>query len=137
MSIEKNTVKEDFLNRLDLLIKISKTRKVNLAQEIGISPSAITEIVKGRSNPSPQTLKSLSRFFKVNEEWLEYGTGDKYTEYEPTVIHRGLTPDQEQILQALEGKPIAQQFIMDMMQLDEPDMLNAYSDFVRNWKGKN
>jgi transcriptional regulator with XRE-family HTH domain len=69
-----------FSNRLTLLLKENRIRKNKLAEEIGLTPQAITHMTKGRSNPSPQTIKSIARFFKVTEDWLEYGTGIKDAE---------------------------------------------------------
>ena len=60
-----------FCNRLELLLKENKTKKKDLAASIGLSASAITEMVKNRSNPSLNTIRAIARYFHVNEEWLE------------------------------------------------------------------
>ena len=106
---------------------ISETQ---LASKVGLTQKTLNNLLSGRTKRlDMDVVNKLNTVLGLVSEPL--------TGYEAATIHRALTPDQEQILQVLEGKPIAQQFIMDMMQLDEPDMLNAYSDFVRNWKGKN
>lgn len=65
-----------FCNRLELLIKENKTKKKDLAAAIGLTPQAITEMVKGRSKPSLHTIRSIALYYHVNEEWLEFGTGE-------------------------------------------------------------
>jgi transcriptional regulator with XRE-family HTH domain len=86
MSREKNTETDIFSQRLELLLKNSMIKKNALAKEIGISAQAITEMVKGRSKAAPQTIKQLSKFFQVSEEWLEYGTGEKNKVFEVTTV---------------------------------------------------
>lgn len=65
-----------FSTRLELLLKENKTKKKVLAVAIGLTPSAITEMVKGRSNPSLHTIRSIALYYHVSEEWLEHGTGE-------------------------------------------------------------
>jgi transcriptional regulator with XRE-family HTH domain len=86
MSTGKINTVDNFSNRLDLLLKLSKTKKNKLAVDIRVTPQAITQMTKGKSNPSPQMLKALSEYFKVNEEWLEYGTGEKEKKFEVTKV---------------------------------------------------
>ncbi len=59
------------------------------------------------------------------------------TVYGVTSVHRNLTPDQETVLEALEGDPLAQLFILDMLKLEGDDLAQAYADFRKRWKGKN
>ena len=108
-----------------------------LSEKSGVSVGHLSEFENGKTELGGDKLVKVCKVLGISTDVERGLISEPLTGYEAATIHRALTPDQEQILQALEGKPIAQQFIMDMMQLDEPDMLNAYSDFVRNWKGKN
>lgn len=47
----------------------------------------MTEMVKGRSGAGTLTIKALADFFHVNEEWLEYGTGEKERKFEVTTVY--------------------------------------------------
>lgn len=44
---------------------------------IGIKKSSLSHIESGRTNPSEQTIRSISREFGVSEAWLRTGEGEK------------------------------------------------------------
>ena len=46
------------------------------AEKIGISDSAVSQIEKGRTGVSDQTIRSICREFGIREEWLRTGAGD-------------------------------------------------------------
>lgn len=48
------------------------------AERIGISDSAVSQIEKGRTGMSEQTIRSVCREFGVNEVWLRTGAGEMY-----------------------------------------------------------
>ena len=50
------------------------------ADRIGISDSGVSQIEKGKSGVSDQTIRSICREFGVNELWLRTGEGDMYAE---------------------------------------------------------
>ena len=64
-------IKKNFLGKMLLknLYKQGKSRKW-LADEIGLTPSAISAIITGRTNPSPKTLKSMSDVLNINIDQL-------------------------------------------------------------------
>ena len=66
----------DFSKRLEILIKENKTKKKDLAEAIGLTPAAITEMVKGRSKSTLPTIRAIAAYYHVNPVWLEYGTGE-------------------------------------------------------------
>jgi hypothetical protein len=41
-------------------------------------------MIKGWSNPSLSAIRAIARYYRVNEEWLEHGTGE-IMEKPPTV----------------------------------------------------
>lgn len=47
-------------------------------ERIGIKRSAVSLIESGRNNVSDIVCTSICREFRVNEEWLRFGNGDKY-----------------------------------------------------------
>lgn len=91
-----------FCNRLEILIKENKTKKKDLAKEVGVTPAAITNLVKGYSNPSLQTIKSIANYYHVSEEWLAYGAGDKIMadapQFKPEVFYEKMSPDEIELL---------------------------------------
>lgn len=53
---------------------------------IGITRAAVSNIEKGRSNPSEQVILSICREFDIDENWLRTGNGE---------MHIKLTPREE------------------------------------------
>jgi len=86
MSTKKVITDNNFSKRLDTLVKTSGERANKIAGDVRLTPTAISNMSKGRSNPSPSTLKLLSDYFKVSEEWLAYGTGEKEKKFAVTQI---------------------------------------------------
>jgi len=90
-----------FSNRLEILIKENKTKKKDLAEAVNLSPSMITDMVKGRGNPSLKTIRSIANYYSVREEWLEYGTLPIYPEepqYKPEVFYEKMAPEELELL---------------------------------------
>ncbi len=46
--------------------------------KIGITMAAVSNIEKGRSNPSNQVVLAICREFRVSEEWLRTGQGEMF-----------------------------------------------------------
>lgn len=64
--------------------RIKKIRKEldltqqKFADKLGIKRNTIAMYEMGKTSPSDQTIKSISREFSVNEEWLRTGIGEMF-----------------------------------------------------------
>ena len=47
-------------------------------ERLGVGKSAISDIERGRNNPTEQMIKSIRREFGVSEDWLRRGEGEPY-----------------------------------------------------------
>ena len=47
-------------------------------EKINISAASCSNLESGKTSPSAQTFAAICRVFRVNEEWLRNGTGEKY-----------------------------------------------------------
>lgn len=47
-------------------------------EKLNISAASCSNLESGKTNPSAQTFAAICRVFRVNEEWLRNGTGEKY-----------------------------------------------------------
>lgn len=47
-------------------------------ERLGISAPSCSQLESGKTKPSAQTFAAICRVFRVNEEWLRNGTGEKY-----------------------------------------------------------
>lgn len=133
---------EKFCNRLEILIKENKTKKRDLAEEIGKSPQSITEMVKGRMNPSLETIRAIARFYKVSEEWLEHGSGHKIMEespgYAPSVFYEKLDPAESEVLKLLRDSPEIQTIVkvLGVSKDAQQDAIDAVEVLVKLPKNK-
>lgn len=56
----------------ELRIK-NELNQIEFAQRVGISQSTLSEIEKGKSKPSVETVVSTSNYFNVTTDWLLKG----------------------------------------------------------------
>lgn len=80
-------MREKLLN----LMKEENLTSSRLAELLGIQPSGISHILKGRNNPSLDFIqKILRRFPQVNPDWLILGEGEMYRpQREPSGAQQG------------------------------------------------
>lgn len=69
---------ETMYERIAEISKESGLNKTEFGQKIGISQSMASLICLGKANPSDRTISDICRVFRVNEDWLRNGTGEKY-----------------------------------------------------------
>ncbi|MED4599996.1 helix-turn-helix transcriptional regulator [Paenibacillus validus] len=71
--------------RIKCIRKENKQNQSQFAKSIGISQGNLSEIEKGNSNPSAETLISIRTQYNVNLNWLLTGVdsndGDTYDDY--------------------------------------------------------
>lgn len=70
--IQENNVRRDIVFP-ETLRKLRKSRKLNqaqLAKELYISPSAVSQYETGRTTPSRETLNRIAAYFNVSPEYL-------------------------------------------------------------------
>lgn len=65
--------------RLQKIITAEGLTPTQFAELIGMQRSSVSHILSGRNNPSFDMLQNiLSKFSKINPNWLILGTGDMY-----------------------------------------------------------
>lgn len=73
----KNDVSSRFIAALECLLGNNiVTDKKAFAQKVGISPSMITEIYKGRSAVGTTAIQNIVRVFNISGDWLLTGEGE-------------------------------------------------------------
>jgi len=69
------------ISRLEVLIEESDVQKKEFADSIGLLPSSLSDILKGRiKSLSKKTLLALELCRGINIGWLATGKGERYTE---------------------------------------------------------
>ena len=81
---EKNIGNAVFRERLAFLIKRDSLTQMQLCEITKISQGAISDYLKGKSEPKAEALYRLSRAFSVTMEWL-WGAENEKTSAESTV----------------------------------------------------
>lgn len=67
--------------RFKLIRKELKKKQSEMAEELGVSRSHISNIEAGRERISLTMIKLLSALYDINEEWLLTGDGDIFNNY--------------------------------------------------------
>lgn len=98
---EKNIGNAVFRERLAFLIKRYNLTQMQLCEITKISQGAISDYLKGKSEPKAEALYRLSRAFSVTMEWL-WGAETVTTEGESTAKPLPTTPSSRETL--LESK---------------------------------
>ena len=64
--------------RFKELRKALSLTQQQFADQLELSRNFVTQIEMGQKKPSDRTLKDICRKFKVNYDWLVYGSGDMF-----------------------------------------------------------
>ena len=66
--------------RISLIIKKHGMNQSDFAKALKITPSSVSTMISGKSNPSAQTIQQICDKFGYNPEWLTTGEGDPLRE---------------------------------------------------------
>ncbi|WP_020675522.1 helix-turn-helix domain-containing protein [Geopsychrobacter electrodiphilus] len=75
---------DNFSSRLKKVVAETGLSQSAFAKKIHVSPSLMTEALKGRSQLSERTLHSVEDVFGIKIQWLESGEGPMRTEHSHT-----------------------------------------------------
>jgi hypothetical protein len=84
----ENTAKDGFIQRLTLSIERSGLLDVQVADQLGISKQAFSQIRNG-SRPGTTHLEKMAEILSVNPTWLKFGDSDKSPSWMPTRVNEG------------------------------------------------
>lgn len=74
-------------DRLQKILTIEGIAPTRFAEIIGVQRSSISHILSGRNKPSFDMIQSImSKFPKLNPDWLILGTGDMYRKVVQTTL---------------------------------------------------
>ena len=63
-------------DRIAFVIKEQKMNQSDFAKALKITPSSVSTMISGKSNPSAQTIDQICTKFGYNPEWLSTGEGE-------------------------------------------------------------
>lgn len=65
------------IDRINVILKSKNITSSQLAEKIGIQPSGMSHILKGRNNPSLDFVKKvLTAYPEISPDWLLFGNGE-------------------------------------------------------------
>lgn len=67
-------------DRINVLIKALKIKKVDFAKRLNISQSFVSDMCSGKGRPSDRTIIDICREFDVRESWLRTGEGEMFVQ---------------------------------------------------------
>jgi transcriptional regulator with XRE-family HTH domain len=73
-------------NRIKQLRKRLKLNQKIFGEYLGVSDSAISQLEKGKNQPSRKLLKSICSEYRVNPVWLETGKGEMFNAEAPHAV---------------------------------------------------
>lgn len=63
-------------DRISIIIRENSLKQSDFAKALNITPSSVSTMVSGKSNPSAQTIQQICDKFGYNRDWLVTGEGE-------------------------------------------------------------
>lgn len=124
----KNDISERFIKvYLDLVETDTVEGKRDFATKLGISPSMVTEISKGRSSVGLSAVQNIVSIYNVNPDWILTGKGDMYSN-SSSVISSPSTPIDERPTEPANHVPEGSQEGIPLLPISA--MAGAFTDDI-------
>ncbi len=124
----KNDISERFIKvYLDLVETDTVEGKRDFATKLGISPSMVTEISKGRSSVGLSAVQNIVSIYNVNPDWILTGKGDMYSN-SSSVISSPSTPIDERPTEPASHVPEGSQEGIPLLPISA--MAGAFTDDI-------
>lgn len=91
-----------FSTRLREALAKQRFSNRKIAEEIGVSPTSIANMLSGENKPNIETVSKLVDTLKINGHWLLTGEGDMYPQY--ATDSEGLRIEVDYLKRALRDK---------------------------------
>lgn len=102
-------------DRILLVIEANNLKKVEFARVLNINQSYVTQLIKGRNQPSDRLIEDICQKYNINEEWLKTGEGEMRRATSPLFLRDSSldATDREIIESYIRMTPTQRQFIKD------------------------
>lgn len=113
--------------RIGKLIEALGMKKVRFAERLKIDQSYVTQLTRGKRNPSDRIISDMCREFNVREEWLRNGSGEMFL---------GFTEDEfSKAAATLSNDAFVRSLIIEYWKLDEGSK-QLFKDFIHKLSDK-
>ena len=102
-------------DRILLVIEANNLKRVEFARVLNINQSYVTQLIKGRNQPSDRLIEDICQKYNINEEWLKTGEGEMRRATSPLFLRDSSldATDREIIESYIRMTPTQRQFIKD------------------------
>ena len=102
-------------DRILLVIEANNLKKVEFARVLNINQSYVTQLIKGRNQPSDRLIEDICQKYNINEELLKTGEGEMRRATSPLFLRDSSldATDREIIESYIRMTPTQRQFIKD------------------------
>lgn len=116
-------------DRILLVIEANNLKKVEFARVLNINQSYVTQLIKGRNQPSDRLIEDICQKYNINETWLKTGEGEMRRATSPLFLRDSSldATDREIIESYIRMTPTQRQFIKDWIQRIADTMRPAIS----------
>ena len=104
--------------RILLVIEANNLKRVEFARTLNINQSYVTQLIKGRNQPSDRLVEDICQKYNINETWLKTGEGEMRRATSPLFLRDSSldATDREIIESYIRMTPTQRQFIKDWIQ---------------------
>ena len=104
--------------RILLVIEANNLKRVEFARILNINQSYVTQLIKGRNQPSDRLVEDICQKYNINETWLKTGEGEMRRATSPLFLRDSSldATDREIIESYIRMTPTQRQFIKDWIQ---------------------
>ena len=101
--------------RILLVIEANSLKRVEFARVLNINQSYVTQLIKGRNQPSDRLVEDICQKYNINERWLKTGEGEMRRTANPLFLKdSSLDAADREILESyIRMTPTQRQFIKD------------------------
>lgn len=92
-----------FPDRLKSIMEERNMTPYRLAKESKISPTTVSNYLKGKTIPTSSILETLSNILGVTDTWLKNGDEPKYTTIEPETAYKRETSIDQDLASAIKN----------------------------------
>lgn len=112
-------------NRIKLVRKELNLTQESFGKRLGVRKTAISKIENGENNLTKQMLRLICSEFNVNEDWLQTGVGEMFSQSETFSL--------DKLAKQRGCSGIKLELVKNLLELEEDDIYKLLKTFKPTW----